>query len=434
MGRARVSGAQSGYPGRKRARKRRRSPGIAIVARDGFWHLQGTLRAKGRSKRVRQTTGLPAEQGFWHDADEIRAQLERDFRGEVIHGKRPSDPLAVAACDYLEERIATGEPLGAGDVKRIQEVGKKFGDRVLDTITQDEWNKFVLKRHAGNKPESRERWLNPIVAFLTWCVENGRMSKAPVFRRNQEARKPKHRRARRVAEITPELVLFLAQHAAPHLRGQIAIMWSTGARVSSVLFGCRVADLVMAPGREQITFHDTKNGEDVTAALHEPAAILMAEYLEWRGHLEDREAPLFLTRWRKPYSAKGRETGRGGGGMKHAFNGMKRRAIAALRQEAAADVRRYWRVGNRAAARARLAEAHDRCALVAQITPHWFRHLLATTMLSMSGDLRAVMEQGGWLTAESVLSYAHDVPERRRDLVRRMGASVVSGTGSKEKA
>lgn len=45
-------------------------------------------------------------------------------------------------------------------------------------------------------------------------------------------------------------------------------MWSTGARVSSLLYGCRLCDYLAAEGREQITFHDTKNGDRVTATVH----------------------------------------------------------------------------------------------------------------------------------------------------------------------
>ena len=59
--------------------------------------------------------------------------------------------------------------------------------------------------------------------------------------------------------------------------------------------------------------------------------------------------------------------------------------------------------------------------LLAQLTPHWFRHLLATTLLA-TGDLRSTMEQGGWLDARSVMGYSHDVPNRRRALVEQMAA------------
>lgn len=55
-----------------------------------------------------------------------------------------------------------------------------------------------------------------------------------------------------------------------------------------------------------------------------------------------------------------------------------------------------------------------------QITQHWFRHLLATTMMALQAPVRVGMEQGGWLTVESFMDYAHDVPEVRRQIVEQL--------------
>jgi len=57
---------------------------------------------------------------------------------------------------------------------------------------------------------------------------------------------------------------------------------------------------VLVPQRRQITFHNTKNGDRVTAYLHPAAAEALAEYLEHRGGLDKREGPLFLTDQGKP--------------------------------------------------------------------------------------------------------------------------------------
>jgi hypothetical protein len=51
--------------------------------------------------------------------------------------------------------------------------------------------------------------------------------------------------------------------------------------------------LILAEGREQITFHNTKNGESVTAILHPRAVEALKAYLKVRGRLHDREGPLF---------------------------------------------------------------------------------------------------------------------------------------------
>lgn len=418
MDRGRVSGAE------KRAnhrRKRKKSPpGLRVVERNGFWHLYGTVRATGRSELIRETTGLTATPENWDAANTLRIKRESSFRDVVVHGKRPSIPLAIAAYKYVEHRRELGRPLAPGDHAKIIDVVKALGpSTTLDSITEESWQDLVRRRHANNKPETRERWLNPIVAFLSWCAhKKRRWCELPEFERNKEARKPRHRRARRVAELTPDLVLFLVDHAAPHLKGQIAIEWATGGRVSSVLYGCRVCDYIPIPGREQITFHDTKNGEPVTAAVHPVAAKLMRDYLEWRGDLHDREAPLFVTPRkdargkRLPYANNERAYG---GQNKRAFSGMKQRAIKALRTKAASEAIMLWRAGKRDHAKSLVVEAKAKASLIAQVTQHWFRHLVATLL-----DTDTAMEQGGWRDHSSVKGYKHDVPERRRERVNAM--------------
>ena len=148
---------------------------------------------------------------------------------------------------------------------------------------------------------------------------------------------------------------------------------------------------------------------------------MMADYFAWRGHLEDREGPLFLTHRLRPY-AKPKPGKPAGGQTKTAFKGMVRRTITALRSAALAEAARLRRAGQGAAARDHWRAVRDSdIALLAQLTPHWFRHLLATNLLA-TGDLLSTMAQGGWLDARSVMRYAHDVPERRRKLVGEMAS------------
>lgn len=426
----RISGAQ-GRAAAGRGRKKR-PPGIRVVERDGYWHIHGTLRAAGRSALYRKGTGLAATAENRDAAEAERLRVERQFRDEKIQGVRPSVALGFAADQFLVKRPSLKE----FERRVIREITAEFGLRRLDQIGDDEWDKFVTRRHLGNKPASRERWLNALFAFLNWCQRKPRrwLPEVPTIERNTDAARPKHRRARRVAELTQALVLFLADHAAPHLKGPIAAMWSTGARVSSLLYGCRLCDYIAAPGREQITYHRTKSGEPVVAAMHGPAAALMRDYLAWRGDLADREAPLFVTpkrgrdgRW-LPYAEKDGE----GGQLKRAWKGMLRRAAGAVVNDAA---RAAWAMRRRDSAKAReiIAIARDRIGLIRQITPHWFRHALATSMLSKGGDLRAVMDQAGWRDARSPMGYIHDVPERRRAVVNMLVGDAPATTPSTRK-
>ena len=75
------------------------------------------------------------------------------------------------------------------------------------------------------------------------------------------------------------------------------------------------------------------------------------------------------------------------------------------------------RQGRRDEARAAMGQAWSDLKLMRQITQHWFRHLLATTMMAMAAPVRVGMDQGGWLEVESYMAYAHDVPEVRRTFV-----------------
>src|SRR5262249_42300309 len=142
-------------------------------------------------------------------------------------------------------------------------------------------------------------------------------------------------------DLRPELIRLLFDSAHITIRAQLAVEWATGARVSSVLYGVRLCDLILAEGREQIVFRGTKNGEDVAAALNPTAAGILRDYLKGRGRLPEREAPLFPTHRRKPYTDNGRAAG---GQNKGGFAGARRRAQTALLARARAEERRLRRL------------------------------------------------------------------------------------------
>lgn len=405
-------GEPQGAGGSGRARKRagRRARGLAIIERDGYWHVQGTVRASGRSIRVRRSLGIPAEAAAYDAAwDEARA-IEEDIRAEATGQAGRGDAVAIAAQAYLT--FKRKRPLAPSAIRIVKEVVAKFGTRRLNDIKTSEWKRWIEERHAHNKAETRERFLNGVVALLRFAKKHHGLAEIPAFERDKDARNPVRRARRRVSDLRPDLIGLLLQCSHITLRAQLAVEWSTGARVSSVLYGVRVCDVILAPGREQIIFRDTKNGDDVAAALHPTAAEILREYAEWRGRLHEREQPFFLTFKRKPYVDNGRATG---GQNKRAFNAAKRRARRALLKRAFDDAWRLRQEGRRDEALALLLAAREDARLLRRVTQHWFRHMLATRMAPM--DLRAAMEQGGWKDHRSVLGYVHDVPERRRAIV-----------------
>jgi hypothetical protein len=405
----RVRRARGGDQGGRHGRAA--GDGLQVRERGGWWYVVGTVRVvaadgRRRGRRIRKSTGLQATPDNRPDAESLRSAWETQVRNEAVHGIRASVPLAVAAAAYLDR----GKPTGGREAAVLQEIEARFGKRVLSSIDETEWHAFVAQRNAGNAASTRERYLNALLAILTWFAKKPRYwMSVPEFERDQEARKPRHRHRRRVAEWRPELIALLIDNAGWHLKPQLAVEWSTGGRVSSVLHGCRLCDLILAEGREQITFHDTKNGDPVNAALHPYAARAVRVYLKRRGRLEDREGPLFLDHHNQPYT-------KGTGTNRKAFNNAKARTIAALRRRAVAEAVELRRNGAREVARDIISQAWTDMRLVRLVTQHWFRHLLATTMLAM-GQLRTAMDQAGWRDVHSVMAYAHDVPDHRRRIV-----------------
>jgi site-specific recombinase XerD len=405
MGRGRVSGTQGGDP----ARRHRKAPaGPRVVERAGHWYVIGTLRVDGRSVRIRRSTQLPARPELRSDADAIRDRWCTAIRREVVHGVKPTVALSVAAYQYLN-RPRT-RPLNGFDVSVVKQITARFPRDDLAGISDERWNRFIDKRQAGNKPQTRERYLDAVFTFLNWCAEPPRewIQRLPAIDRDSEARKPKSPSRRRVVDLRPDLIALMIENAWWHLRPQLAVEWSTGARVSSIVHGCRVCDAILVHGRGQITFHDTKNGDSVTAALHDWAVDAVLAYLERRGAIKSREEPLFLTDQGKPYSRKGYEAGMGGQN-KTAYRGMRCRTVKALLRRSVLA----RRVGDVPAA----ARHREDARLVAQVTQHWFRHKLSTTLLSQGTDLRTVMSQGGWRDPRSALRYAHTVTSVQRAAV-----------------
>lgn len=406
---------------RKGKRAGRRPNGVALKERDGYWHAHGRFRIPGgRSVRVRQSLGLAVAAVPERIAEVELETLVEDIKAKATGKIGRGHPVSIAAESYLS--LARDRPLRPSTIVIIKEIVTRFGRRRMNEIQPAEWNiwidgehtktSFTPGRMTGRAASTRERHLNALFGFLHFAKRHHGLSVLPIFERDKKARNPNRRARRRVAELRPELIRLLFDCAHITIRAQLAVERVTGARVSSVLHAARVCDLILAKGREQITFPNTKNGEDVHAVLDATAVAILKEYLKWRGRLHDREAPLFLTHRRKPYIDNGRS---GGGQNKGGFNAAKRRAADALIEAAGSEAAQLRKQGHQKAAQAVLAQAQSDAALVRKITQHWFRHLLATKLLRR--DPRAAMEQGGWLDIRSVMGYAHDVPEYRRKLV-----------------
>jgi site-specific recombinase XerD len=404
---------------RKGKRPGRRARGVSLKERDGYWHAHGTVRVDGRSIRVRRSLGLAVASITQQQAETQLEDYIDELKARATGKAGRGDPVAIAGEAYLSR--TRKRPLGPASVVIIQEMVARFGQRRLNEIGTG-WNDWIDGNHTGSgftpgrmtgrKASSRERFLGTVLAVLAFAKRHHGLAALPVFERDKAARNPNRRARRRVAELRPDLIRALFDAAHITIRAQLAVEHSCGARVSSVLYAARVCDLILAKGREQITFPATKNGEDVTAALDSTAVAVLKDYLRWRGKLHEREEPLFLTYKRKPYIDNGRAYG---GQNKTGFKAARRRAQAAVHAAAEAKAAKLARAGNRKGAAAARHQAAADAELLGKVTQHWFRHMLATRWVRK--DLRAAMDQAGWLDARSALGYTHDLPERRRELV-----------------
>jgi len=417
---------------RGRDRRPKRPSGLQLVERDGCWHVHGTVRLRGldgsrRSVRVRKGTGLPAIPDTIAAAETLRDTWALEIRNQVIHGVQPSCPLSIALERWLHRSRRPGLKAPWREIALVKSVGRRFGVRLMSEIAAEEWVRFGEAETTGVAASTRERWLNGLFSFLNWCARPPRRwiaDKAmPHFERNSAARKPKHRHRRRVAELRPDLILLFIDNAGWHLKPQLWVEWSTGQRASAVLKP-RLCDVILAAGREQVIFPTTKTGEPVTASLHPAAGEAIRQYLKKRGRLWDREGPLFLTKAGKPYKTENQLSGHN----RTAFANAKRKAISARRRQALAHCLELRRAGQVAEARAAAGQAWTDTRLMHQVTQHWFRHLLATTMMALRAPVRVGMDQGGWLTVESFMAYAHDVPEVRRQIVDQLPIGNASKT------
>lgn len=151
MVRVPVQGPAKGDRERKRAGRRAR--GIEIVERDGNWHAVGTVRAGGRSIRLRRSLGLPATAATYDAAwDEARA-IESDMRATATGGKGRGDAVAIALKACLERRRK--RPLGPSTIRIYKEIAARFGDRRLNDVPARDWRDWIEARHAGNIAATR---------------------------------------------------------------------------------------------------------------------------------------------------------------------------------------------------------------------------------------------------------------------------------------
>lgn len=395
MDRGGISGLQSGAEAT--LKKRRKSRGLVVKERDGYWHISGTLRVAGRSIRVRRTTGIPASRP-WEEGDAVRHKVEEEIRQQEIHGKRPSVAFARAAVEYLKN-----EQPGPTDINNAADLGQHFGTLTLDEITEQAISGFLTARHSNNAPSTCNRALRTLSAILNFAKGKKWVDALPTIPYRKEKKSQGADKW-----LFAEEVMAVYEEAETHAKPIIAVLACTGARVSEVVY-LNVRDFILAEGRERAILRDTKNGESYGVPLHPWAAEVM------RNHIGNRQAgKAFLTPKGQPYVDREKKRG---GQIAGAWDGAKRRVAKQMIKEALEQKN----AGNLDRAEFLM----ERAAIVEQSTPHWLRHNFASQLIMAGESTRAVMEAGRWKSSRLVdETYGHLAPDHARQAINRLPFSI----------
>ncbi|MGE0155035.1 MAG: hypothetical protein AB7R90_20645 [Reyranellaceae bacterium] len=70
---------------------------------------------------------------------------------------------------------------------------------------------------------------------------------------------------------------------------------------------------------------------------------------------------------------------------------------------------------------------------MAQVTQHWFRHFLATTLQAAGWDRGTMKSQGGWTDDRSPDGYLHDIPDHRRRAIDALPIGETAAAAAKNK-
>lgn len=393
---------------------------MKVFQRGRHFHVRGTVRKGNRSKRVRQALGVLATRENKPVAEAAARRIEADIAAELGGGKRLS--FATNAAGYLTR--SPNNPVGPTDARIIKELTGQFGMRNFWDIPPAEFVNFVDARQRGNTAATRERYISSACAFLNVVIAGGQYPALPKFIRDQRARNPSTRKKRPVQQFRQDLIEDIIDAAHPTIAVQLCVEWVAGSRVSSILQGCALGDLDLAPARMALTFRDTKNGEDVPVALPEALRSRIEAYLAWRTRQvragkvgPGSDQPLFLTHKGVAYKPNG---GRWGTQNKTGFNGAKRRAIAMVATRYDTRIAAMEVAGDLAEVdRLRRFRADD-IALLGRITQHWLRHLFATAVGRQ--DPMAAKRQGGWRDMRSMSGYLIEDAEYQRHLIEQRGA------------
>lgn len=139
----------------------------------GKWHIVGRF----MSTRIRQSTGLPADKRSLKSATVIKTQIESEIIEGAYTGKKVYKLVFTACDEYLKK---AGENASQTGFYKLRDFAKRFGQRRLATLTQEECQKWFeewfyddLKRKWKWKPSSMATETRGVQSVLSNAFLNG---------------------------------------------------------------------------------------------------------------------------------------------------------------------------------------------------------------------------------------------------------------------
>lgn len=410
-----------------------------VAKANGYYYIEGTIRAGGKSHRIRETTGCRIQAAASLVYSQRIAAIER----QLLLGESPSEvkrivpDFATAAADYIDVK----PHLGRQDRNKLLRLGESFAGMSVDQIGPEDWENFVAENLDGCAPSTIRRWFA--------------MFSPPLQRSSERFKFPLPKFELPAEEKGREIFL------EPNVRDGLLAAYPAHARSVALMLclqGCRHFEALrldwrdVSFARNTLTFRVTKNGEVRVVPMHTEVRDALQ-----RLHCEWSKGAVFLTPSGKPYTDR-REASHGdgtdGSGIRRAHASALRRYTISVLHEHQALCRRckcplIKEPGAANSARVQLILPRSKagqeefsnyalaCRACEATRPpaepalfNWFRihdwrHHWASWFIMDGGDAPSLMALGGWKNPKMVQRYVKlSVEHLSRQLNRSQARTV----------
>ena len=367
-----------------------RSGRLKVHKRHGHWHVQGTVRVRDKSERVRRSLGLKDTRPRREAEAAARAEEARVVE-ILLYGKEATATWAHAATRYLKDR-RSGKPDGWRDKERpaVEKLTLIFKHTRLIEIDTGMLQRALDRHYAHVGVETKRRVCSTIGGVLSAALRHNLMKHKPHIPRPKNAA----RQAKVNKWLYPDEISLLLRCMPEQIRLPVKIMFLQGRRPSEILYR-DWSDLDLRSGRERLDLGITKPGEHETIALDKDVVSDLRALATWRRRQGlPLEGPIFLNArgdpWHNPNSHYGLP-------INKPFRQGRERAANAVVQastQAGLDIdRREWLV--------------ERAEVLRQVTPYWGRHNFVSHHVVGDTPGQAISEMVGWKSLAMLPRYSH---------------------------